>query len=181
MMLLKLYLMFYSKWFLEKIGDQGTGEHGQVLVHLLTLFFLPLSSSTSSPSPSLHCASSPPYPLLPPTVLVHLSLSSHCARSPPHPLHPSTVLVHLLTLFILPLCSFTSSPSSSPHCARSPPHPLHPSTVLVHLLALFFLPLFQSSTICWLLMRTRADMLSVYLGSVRARVERFFSSGEKYQ
>ena len=166
-MLLKLYLMFHSKWFLEKIGHQGAGEHGQVLI--LSLFFPRLCSSTSSPSPP-HCAHSPPHPLLPPTVLIHLltlffpplclftsspSSSPHCARSPTHPLLPPTVLVHLLTLFFLPLCSSTSSPSSSPplcsstsspssspHCARPPPHPLLPPTVLIHLLTLFFPPLF---------------------------------------
>ena len=83
--------MFYSKWFLEKIGHQGTGEHGRVLVHLLTLFFPPLCLFTSSPSLVHHCARSPPHP--PP---VH-----HCARSPPHPpLLPTTVLVHLLTLLL---------------------------------------------------------------------------------
>ena len=175
-MLLKLYLMFYSKWFLEKIGNQGTGEHGQVLFHLLALF-PPLCSFTSLPSSSSHYACSPPHPLLPPTVLVHFlvlffaplcsftsspSSSPNCTRPPPHPLLLPTVLVHLLTLFFPQLYSSTFSSSSSP-------------TVLVHLLTLFFPslcsfisspssspPLFQVSTICWLLMRTRVDMLSIY-------------------
>ena len=117
MMLLKLYLMFYSKWFLEKRGHQGTGEHGWVFI------------LTSFP----HCARPPPHPLLPPTVLVHLltlffpplcssisspSSSPHCARPPHLPLLPPTVLVHFLTLFFPPLC--LSSPSFLPLPPPSP-------------------------------------------------------------
>ena len=70
-MLLKLYFMFYSKWFLEKIGHRGTRPH------------------------------------------------HHCFSSPPYPLPPTTVLVHLLTLFSPQLCLFTSSPSPALHCFRS--------------------------------------------------------------